>query len=107
MNNYLLSFLAGIAITILGYFIIQPNEKIEQLDTSYYDNLLLDKQNKIDSLFNYTDSIIANFPAIDSSFEKTKETIENHYEEVDTITNSDSLINDIKRTIQSGRIKAD
>ena len=103
MNNQVLSFLIGLSIGLiflLYYATTNPTE-IEPIDTSYYDNLLLDKQNKIDSLAFFVDSLSLEGQKIDTIYFEIEKNIQKQYENVDTISNSDSLINIIKRSIHN------
>ena len=107
MNNQVLSFLIGLSIGLLFllyYATTNPN-KVEEVNTVKYDSLLDLKQQKIDSLALFVDSLSLEGQKIDTVYFQIKESLNLEYEKIDTITNSDSLINSIKRTIQSGRIK--
>ena len=103
MNKQVLSFLVGLSIGLLFllYYATTKPSEIEPIDTSYYDNLLLDKQNKIDSLAFFVDSLSLEGQKIDTIYFEIEKNIQKQYENVDTISNSDSLINIIKRSIHN------
>lgn len=109
MNNQVLSFLIGLSIgllLLLYYATTNPN-KIKEVDTVKYDSLLDLKQQKIDSLVLFVDSLSLEGKKIDTIYFELEKNIQKQYENIDTITNSDSLINAIKRSIQFTRTKRD
>ena len=103
MNNQVLSFLIGLSIglLLLLYYVTTNPNKVEEVDTVKYDSLLDLKQQKIDSLSLFVDSLSLEGQKIDTIYFELKKNIQKQYENVDTITNSDSLINIIKRAIHN------
>ena len=109
MNNQVLSFLIGLSIGLLFllYYATNNPNKVEEVNTVKYDSLLDLKQQKIDSLALFVDSLSLEGQKIDTIYFKIEKNIQKQYENVDTITNSDSLINSIKRSIQFTRTQRD
>ncbi len=103
MNNQVLSFLIGLSIGLLFllyYATTNPN-KVEEVNTVKYDSLLDLKQQKIDSLALFVDSLSLEGQKIDTIYFELEKNIQKQYENVDTISNSDSLISIIKRAIHN------
>ncbi len=103
MNNQVLSFLIGLSIGLLFllYYATNNPNKVEEVNTVKYDSLLDLKQQKIDSLALFVDSLSLEGQKIDTIYFELEKNIQKQYENVDTISNSDSLINIIKRAIHN------
>ena len=103
MNNQVLSFLIGLSIGLLFllYYATNNPNKVEEVNTVKYDSLLDLKQQKIDSLALFVDSLSLEGQKIDTIYFEIEKNIQKQYENVDTISNSDSLINIIKRAIHN------
>ena len=103
LNNQVLSFLIGLSIGLLFllYCATTNPNKVEEVDTVKYDSLLDLKQQKIDSLVLFVDSLSLEGQKIDTIYFELEKNIQKQYENVDTISNSDSLINIIKRAIHN------
>lgn len=97
----------GFCFSVLLCYYFLPRPELENIDTSGKDSLLQVKQLKIDSLELYSDSLELLNKKVDTVFLTIKNDLKQQYEAVDTITNSDSLISAIKRTIHSGGITRD
>lgn len=103
MNNQVLSFLIGLSIglLLLLYYATNNPNKLEEVNTVKYDSLLDLKQQKIDSLALFVDSLSLEGQKIDTIYFEIEKNIQKQYENVDTISNCDSLINIIKRAIHN------
>jgi uncharacterized protein YjcR len=101
MPKELAYLIGGFALGLAVVFLIPTDIVVQEPDTSHFDSLLTEKDQRIRELNIFVDSILVEGNKVDTVYYKLENKLKKQYENVDTISNSDSLINIIKRSIHN------
>ena len=108
MLNNVLIFIAGFGLACIVYLFIPDNKIVsieDDVNLQRIDSFKTVLTARNDSFMIVIDSLNLQPIKTEKEFIIINEKIKNHYANTDNFTNSDSLTNVIKRSIQLGRVK--